>query len=310
VALISIVSGCLNEGANVEELYRRIQAVFDNELPDDSFELIFIDNASTDDTETYLRKLAAEDGRVKVIFNTRNFGHIRPGMHAVYQARGDAIIGMASDLEDPPELISEFVRRWRIGYRIVLGQKESSEESRLFFTIRRLYYSMLNKLSEVPLVENATGFGLYDRQVITHIKAIDDPYPYFRGMLCDLGYAISLVQYRKPQRKRGFSKNNLYTLWDMAMLGMTSFSKIPLRLATITGLITALGSILVGLFYLVYKIVFWGEFQLGTAPLAIGMYFLGAVQLIFLGIIGEYVGAIHTQVLRRPLVIERERLNF
>ncbi len=310
MALISIVSGCLNEGANVEELYRRIQAVFDNELPDDSFELIFIDNASTDDTETYLRKLAAEDGRVKVIFNTRNFGHIRPGMHAVYQARGDAIIGMASDLEDPPELISEFVRRWRIGYRIVLGQKESSEESRLFFTIRRLYYSMLNKLSEVPLVENATGFGLYDRQVITHIKAIDDPYPYFRGMLCDLGYAISLVQYRKPQRKRGFSKNNLYTLWDMAMLGMTSFSKIPLRLATITGLITALGSILVGLFYLVYKIVFWGEFQLGTAPLAIGMYFLGAVQLIFLGIIGEYVGAIHTQVLRRPLVIERERLNF
>ena len=310
MALFSIVSGCLNEGANVEELYRRIVAVFENELPDESFELIFIDNASTDDTETYLRKLAAEDRRVKVIFNTRNFGHLRPGMHAMYQAQGDAVIGMASDLEDPPELIAEFIRRWRTGYPIVLGQKESSEESPIFFMIRSVYYSVLNKLSEVPLVENATGFGLYDRKVVNDIKSINDPYPYFRGMLCELGYKISLVQYRKPQRKRGFSKNNLYTLWDMAMLGMTSFSKVPLRLATFIGLITALGSSLVGCFYLIYKLIFWSEFQLGTAPLAVGFFFLGAVQLIFLGILGEYVGAIYTQVLRRPLTIERERLNF
>jgi len=310
MAFISVVSGCLNEGANVEELYRRIRAVFDKELPDDSFELIFIDNASTDDTETYLRKLAAEDYRVKVIFNTRNFGHIRPGVHAMYQAQGDAIIGMASDLEDPPELISEFVRRWRAGYRIVLGQKESSEESRLFFRVRKIYYSLLNKLSEITLIENATGFGLYDRKVVNEVKKIDDPYPYFRGLLCEIGYPISLVQYRKPQRKRGFSKNNFYTLWDMAMLGITSFSKLPLRLATFLGLASALVSLFVGAFYLMYKLAFWNDFQLGTAPLAIGVFFLGSVQLIFLGVLGEYVGAVYTQVAKRPLVIERDRINF
>lgn len=310
MAHISIVSGCMNEGANVEELYHRIRDVFDNELLSDTFELILIDNASTDDTEMYLRKIAAEDPRVKVIFNTRNFGHVKPGMYAAYQATGDAIIGMASDLEDPPELIKEFVKRWRNGYRIVLGQKESSEESRIFFAVRRLYYWGLNKLSDVPLVENATGFGLYDRKVIDEIKAIGDVYPYFRGLLCELGYPIALVRYRKPQRKRGFSKNNFYTLWDMAMLGVTSFSKIPLRLATFTGIITAFLSALVGVFYFVYKLFFWDEFQLGTAPLTVGIFFLSAIQLTFLGILGEYVGAIHTQILRRPLAVERERLNF
>ena len=310
MALISIVSGCLNEGANVEELYRRIRAVFDNELPDDSFELIFIDNASNDNTETYLRKLAAEDRRVKVIFNTRNFGHVRSGPYATYQATGDAIIGIASDLEDPPELISDFVKRWRNGFRIVLGQKESSEESAAFFAVRRFYYSLLNRLSDVRLIENATGFGLYDRKVIEDIKAMGDSYPYFRGLLCELGYPISLVQYKKPSRIRGFSKNNLYSLWDLAMLGMTSFSKIPLRIATFVGLFGAAGSALVGIAYLIYKILYWNEFQIGTAPLTVGMFFLGAIQLTFIGVIGEYVGAIHTQVMRRPLVVERERLNF
>ena len=310
MALISIVSGCLNEGQNVEELYRRIRHVFETDLPDDTFELIFIDNASTDDTEAYLRKLASEDKRVKVILNTRNFGHIRPGPYAAYQSTGDAVIGMASDLEDPPELITEFVKRWRSGYRIVLGQKESSEESAVFFAVRRLYYAILNKLSDVKLVENATGFGLYDRKVIDDIKAIGDPYPYFRGLLCELGYPISLVQYRKPQRKRGFSKNNFYTLWDLAMLGMTSFSKIPLRLAIFFGFLTAASSMIIGFGYLIYKILFWNQFQLGAAPMTIGMFFLGSVQLIFIGIIGEYVGAIHTQVTRRPLVVERDRLNF
>jgi glycosyltransferase involved in cell wall biosynthesis len=217
---------------------------------------------------------------------------------------------MASDLQDPPELIPEFVKRWRDGYRIVLAQKTSSEESVVFFTIRRLYYWLLNKLSDVKLVENATGFGLYDRKVVDQIKAIGDPYPYFRGLLCELGHPISLVPFKQPLRKRGFSKNNLYTLWDFAMLGMTSFSKIPLRIATFAGICTAIGSGLTGLAYLIYKILFWDEFQLGTAPLTVGMFFLAAIQLIFIGVIGEYVGAIHTQVMRRPLVIERERLNF
>jgi glycosyltransferase involved in cell wall biosynthesis len=310
MALISIVSGCLNEGPNVEELYRRIDQVFEAEMPNDSFELIFIDNASTDDTEDYLRKLAARDHRVKVIFNTRNFGHVRSGSYALFQSTGDAVIGMASDLQDPPELIPEFIRRWREGYKIVLAQKTSSDESAVFFAVRRLYYWCLNKLSDVKLVENATGFGIYDRKVIDQVKSLNDPYPYFRGLLCELGYTISLVQFKQPLRKRGFSKNNFYTLWDFAMLGMTSFSKIPLRIATFTGICTAIGSGLTGLAYLVYKILFWDEFQLGTAPLTVGMFFLGAVQLIFIGVIGEYVGAIHTQIMRRPLIIERERLNF
>jgi glycosyltransferase involved in cell wall biosynthesis len=310
MALISIVSGCLNEGPNVEELYRRIRHVFDTELPNDTFELIFIDNASSDDTEEHLRKLAANDTRVKLIFNTRNFGHVRSGPYGIYQATGDAIVGIASDLQDPPELIPEFIARWRNGHPIVLAQKSSSDESAIFFAVRKLYYRILNKLSDVKLIENATGFGLYDRKVIDQIKKIADPYPYFRGLLCELGHSISLVPFRQPLRKRGFSKNNFYTLWDFAMLGMTSFSKVPLRIATFVGIIVAIGSALVGAGYLVYKLFFWQEFQVGTAPMTIGVFFLGSVQLIFIGVIGEYVGAIHTQILRRPLVIERERVNF
>jgi glycosyltransferase involved in cell wall biosynthesis len=310
MALFSIVSGCFNEGANVQELYERICKIFARDLPDDEFELIYIDNASTDDTELHLRKLASNDKRVKVIFNTRNFGHIRPGPYAALQAKGDAIIGMASDLQDPPELIPSFIANWRKGYKISLGQKQQSEETKLFFSIRKLYYKTLNSLSDIKLIENATGFGLYDRQVIEDIRAINDPNPYFRGLLCELGYPIAIVPYKQPNRKRGFSKNNLYTLWDMAMLGMTSHSKVPLRVATIAGLITALISFLTGFGYLIYKLLFWEDFQLGLAPLTIGIFFISSIQLIFIGIIGEYIGAIHTFVAKRPLVIERDRINF
>jgi glycosyltransferase involved in cell wall biosynthesis len=310
MALISIISGCLNEGQNVEELYRRIRRIFETELPDDSFELIFIDNASTDDTEAYLRRIASEDSRVKVIFNTRNFGHIRPFPHAAFQTRGDAVIGMASDLEDPPELIPKFVAHWKNGFKIALGQKTSSEESFAFFTVRKIYYRVLNKLSDVQLVENSTGFGIYDRKVIEILRSVNDPYPYFRGFLSELGYSIALVTYKKPIRKRGFSKNNFYTLWDLAMLGMTAHSKIPLRLATLAGLFTSFVSLMLAAGYFGYKLLFWNEFQLGMAPLIIGMFLISAVQLTFVGVIGEYVGAIHTQMMRRPLVVERERLNF
>ncbi|HEY2384971.1 MAG TPA: glycosyltransferase, partial [Terriglobia bacterium] len=226
------------------------------------------------------------------------------------QATGEAIIAMASDLQDPPEMIPEFVAKWEEGYKIVLAQKTNSKESRLFFLIRKLYYDLIQRLSEIDLVKNATGFGLYDRRVIDDVRQIADPYPYFRGLICDLGYERALIPFTQPARTRGFTKNNIYTLYDMAMLGITNHSKVPLRIATFAGFCIGSLSFVVAMFYLIYRLLFWNSFQLGTAPLVIGLFFFGALQLLFVGILGEYVGSIHTQVLKRPVVIERERVNF
>jgi hypothetical protein len=217
---------------------------------------------------------------------------------------------MASDLEDPPEMLPEFVQRWEAGPKIVLAQKVSSEEFLLFHLIRKMYYSLVTKLSDVPLVKDITGFGLYDRRVVEDIRAIGDPYPYFRGMICDLGYERSLVPFRKPMRKRGITSNNFYTLYDLAMLGITNHSKVPLRLAVFAGCGVGAISFLVALCYLVYKLLYWDRFQAGAAPIVLGIFFLGSVQLFFIGILGEYIGSIHTQVLKRPPVTERERINF
>ncbi len=308
--LLSVVTGCYNEEENVRELYERVKRVFTEELKDYDFEMILIDNSSKDKTVEVLREICREDKRVKVIVNNRNFGHIRSGYHAIFQATGDAIIAMASDLQDPPEMIPQFVRKWEEGYKIALAQKTDSEESPIFFLIRKTYYNIANRLSEIPLVKNVTGFGIYDRCVIEDIRKINDPYPYFRGLICDLGYEQALIPFNQPARKRGFTKNNFYTLYDLAMLGITNHSKVPLRLATFSGFCISAFSFLVGLVYLVYKLLFWSQFQAGTAPVVIGLFFFGAVQLFFIGIIGEYIGAIHTQVLRRPPVIEKERINF
>lgn len=310
MTLLSIVSGCFNEEDNVVELYDGICKVFGNELAEYSFELIFIDNASTDHTAERLKMIARTDRRVKVIVNTRNFGHIRSGYHALLQAKGEAVIGMASDLQDPPEMIPQFVRKWEEGFKVVLAQKVNTEETFLFSFIRKSYYAVISRLSEIELVRDATGFGLYDQQVIADIRKIDDPYPYFRGLICDLGYERALIPFTQPTRKRGLTKNNLYTLWDLAMLGITNHSKVPLRLATFAGFIVGAASFFVAFAYLVYKLIFWSSFQTGTAPLVIGMFFIGAIQLIFIGLLGEYIGSIHTQVLHRPLVIEKERINF
>ena len=272
--------------------------------------LLFIDNASTDGTQAELRQLAVEDSRVGVILNQRNFGHVRSPYHGLLQAPGDAVIVMAADLQDPPELIPEFIRKWREGYPVVLGQKVNSEESWLFFTVRRAYYKLVKRLADVDLVENATGFGLYDRQVIEQLRALDEPYPYVRGLVCDLGYPIARVPYEQPKRKRGITKNNFYTLYDVAMLGITSHSKVPLRLATMIGFAASALSFAVGLAYLVYKLVFWERFALGMAPVVIGLFFFASVQLFFIGILGEYLGSIHTKVTKRPLVVEKERIGF
>ncbi len=310
VKFLSVVSGCYNEEENIRELYERITRVFAEELLEYSYELILIDNCSQDKTVEVLRGICREDVRVKVIVNNRNFGHIRSGYHAIFQAKGDAIIAMASDLQDPPEMIAQFVRKWEAGFKIALAQKTASEESPLFFFVRKAYYNLVNRLSDIPLVKNVTGFGIYDRCVIEEIRKIGDPYPYFRGLICDLGYEQALIPFKQPVRKRGFTKNNFYTLYDMAMLGFVNHSKVPLRLAIFTGFFVGAASFLFGMAYLVYKLLFWSRFQAGTAPVVIGLFFLGAVQLFFIGMIGEYVGAIHTQVLRRPPVIEKERINF
>lgn len=307
--LISIVTPCYNEEDNVEEVYRRIKGLFAS-LGKYRYEHIFIDNASTDHTVEILRRLAAEDKNVKVIVNSRNYGHIRSPYHGFLQTRGDAAIPFVADLQDPIQLIPQFLEQWEAGHKIVMGIKTRSRESPLMFVIRRCYYWLASYLSEIELTNNFYGFGLYDRRVIEILKNIDDPYPYFRGLIADIGLSPVKLEYTQPRRERGITKNNFYILYDLAMLGITNHSKVPLRLATFTGFCLGTLSLLVALIYFAYKLIFWDNFQVGIAPLVIGIFFFSAVQLFFTGILGEYIGAIHTQVLKRPLVIERERINF
>jgi glycosyltransferase involved in cell wall biosynthesis len=303
------LSPCFNEADNVGPLYERIVGVF-AKLPGYRHELVFIDNASTDETVVKIKAIAALDENVKLIVNNRNFGHIRSPLHAFYQLKGDAIIVIASDLQDPPELIPEYIEKWAAGYKVVIGVKPKSREAFLMSRLRKGYYALVGRISDVPLIPNYTGFGLYDREVVETVRAIDDRYPYFRGLIADLGYPRAEIEFVQPRRERGLTKNNLYTLYDMAMLGITNHSKVPLRIATFCGFGLSLFSLLIALSYLVAKLMFWDSFSLGTAPLVIGVFFLGAVQLFFVGILGEYIGAIHTQVHKRPLVTEKERVNF
>lgn len=307
--LISVVTPCFNEEENVELLYERIKAAFAS-VPRYRYEHVFIDNASTDGTVERVKAIAAKDPNVKLIINVRNFGHIRSPLHALYQTSGDAVITMASDLQDPPELIPEFLAKWEEGFKIAIAVKPKSRESRLMFSIRQLYYKGVGRISDIPLIENFTGFGLYDREVVEEVRATGDRYPYFRGLIADLGYSRAEIPFVQPRRARGITKNNFYTLYDLAMLGVTSHSKVPLRLATMAGFLLGFVSLFIALAYLVAKLVFWDSFALGMAPVIIGMFFLGSVQLFFIGILGEYIGAIHTQVTKRPLVIEKERVNF
>lgn len=309
MALISVVAPCFNEEANVDELHERIVAVFER-YPQHALELLFIDNASSDGTAARLRDIAARDPRVKVILNARNFGHVRSPMHAVLAATGDAVVPMASDLQDPPEMLAAFIDGWDRGYKKVVAVKPVAKDRSLTFGLRRLYYTTLNRISEIPLIDNFTGFGLYDRSVVDYIRKLDDPYPYFRGLVSEVGYDTLVVEFAQPRRLRGVSKNNFYTLYDIAMLGITNHSKLPLRVATMGGFAMSALSFLVALAYFVYKLVNWYAFEVGQAPLVIGLFFLFSVQLFFIGLLGEYVLAIHRQVLHRPLVVEKERINF
>lgn len=305
---ISIVTPCYNETDNVEELYTRVAEVM-SRLPY-SYEHIYIDNNSTDGTVPKLRNLALKDIRVKLIINTRNFGHIRSPYHAILQASGNACICIASDLQDPPEMIETFLEKWEQGFKIVLAVKPKSDESHLKFFLRRIYYRLISKISEVPLVQNTTGAGLYDSSVIEILRRVDDPYPYFRGLLSEIGYPIAEIPFHQPSRKKGLSKNNLYSLYDLAMLGIAKHSKVPLRLMTIAGLAVSCISFLSAGLVLVLKLLYWNSFQLGVAPTLIAIFFFGAVQVFFLGVLGEYVGIILTHVRKLPLVVEAERVNF
>jgi glycosyltransferase involved in cell wall biosynthesis len=306
---ISIVTPCYNEEDNVERVYEKVKDIFVG-LPDFHYEHIFIDNASKDKTVSILKDIAKRDKNVKLIVNTRNFGHIRSPFYGLLQSSGDAAILLCADLQDPPSLIVDFITKWREGYKVVLGVKKKSEESSAMFAIRKIYYNIIHNISEIELTKNYTGFGLYDKQVIEILRLIDDPYPYFRGLISDIGFDSAKIEYIQPSRKRGITKNNFYTLYDMAMLGITNHSKIPLRVATMLGFVLSLLSLTAAFLFFVAKLLFWNKFSLGIAPLVVGLFFFSSVQLFFLGILGEYIGSIHTQVLKRPLVIEKERVNF
>ncbi|MDQ7824270.1 MAG: glycosyltransferase family 2 protein [Candidatus Eremiobacteraeota bacterium] len=307
--LISVFTPCYNEQDNVESIYRTVKEIFQS-MPQYRYEHVFIDNASRDRTVEILKDLARNDRSVKVIVNTRNFGHIRSPYHGLLQCSGDAVIYMVADFQDPPELMPEFLKKWEEGARIVIGVKEKSKESPVMFAVRRLYYSLIGKLSEIELIKNFSTYALYDKEVLEVLKKINDPFPYLRGLICDLGFSRAEVKYTQNRRERGITSNNFYTLYDNAMLGITNHSKVPLRIATFSGFVLSIVCLLAGLGYLVYKLIRWNDFQLGLAPMIIGLFLFSSMQLFFTGILGEYIGAIHTQVLKRPLVIEKERINF
>ncbi len=306
---ISIITPCFNEEGNVAELYTRVRAVMAT-LGRYRYEHIFIDNCSTDATVEALKRIATADTNVKVIVNARNFGHIRSPHHALLQTTGDAVIGLVADLQDPPEMIPDLIREWEDGYAMVLCVKRSSAENPLMFRLRKKYYKLVNQVSSIETFENFTGFGLYDRKVIEIVRKLEDPYPYFRGMMAEIGLPHKKILYDQPVRKRGITKNNFYTLYDLAMLGITNLSKVPLRLVTFSGFACAALCIMVALAYFIYKLLFWDRFSVGMAPLVIGIFFFSSIQLLSMGILGEYIGSIHTQVQKRPLVVEKERLNF
>lgn len=307
--LISVVTACFNEEDNVQQMYEAVRDQF-AKLPQYRYEHIFIDNCSTDATQRILRALASADPTVKAIFNNRNFGPVRSPMHGMLAARGEAVIGISCDFQDPPELIPELIARWERGARTVLCVKPASEESGLMFAVRSAYYRLLGRLSEIEILPHATGFGIFDRSVMEALRELNDPYPFFRGLLAEVGASVEQLPFHQPKRARGQSKISFLALVDVALLGLVNHTRAPLRLAMLSGFCIAGLSALVGFGYLIAKLMFWDSFSLGVAPIVTGFFLLSAVQLIFIGIVGEYVGAIYTQVKGRPLVFERERLNF
>jgi dolichol-phosphate mannosyltransferase len=307
---IGIICPTFNEEQNILELYKRIIDAISPLENNYKFSFLFIDNCSSDQTVILIKQLIAVDPRVRLIVNNRNFGHIRSPYWGIVNAGGDATIYLASDLQDPPEHISQFIHEWERGWKVVLATKPKSSTNYFTHQLRRNYYKFLDWISEVEIVKDATGFGLYDAQVIAELNKINDPYPYLRGLVCELGFPIKKVEFEQPARARGISKNNFYTLYDIALLGIVSHSVLPLRFASMIGFIMAIFSFFAGIVYLILKLISWNDFSVGLAPLVVGVFFLLGVILIFIGLLGEYVASIHTYVKKRPIVVEKERVNF
>jgi len=307
---ISIVSSCYNEEKNLPDFYQRCKQVLDK-FPDYEYEFVVADNLSTDDSRAVLRRLAMADNKFKVILNSNNFGHIRSPFNAFLAATGDAVMTLCSDLQEPPEVIEQFIREWENGYKVVIGVRSGTKANVLVEQLRRLYYKLLAQMSGgEQIIPCFTGFGLYDRQFVEAVKLYHEPYPYFRGLVGEIGLKRLEVPFVQDKRRYGKTHNNLFTLYDMAMTGLVNHTKLPLRLAVLAGTLIGVCSFLAALVYFVLKLIWWNTFSLGLAPMVIGMFFLSGVQLLFVGIIGEYLGAIWTQVKNRPLVIEEERINF
>ena len=305
---ISIVTPTFNEEQNIKKLCLGIKENMEKLNID--YEHIVIDNCSTDKTITNLKEICSKDKNVKVIINKKNFGHIKSPFYGILQSTGDACILMASDFQDPLELIPIYVKKWQSGSKIILGKKITSDENSLIFSIRKFFYKFLNKISETKLTENTTGSGIFDKSIINQLKDIKDPYPYLRGLLSELGEEISVVEFNQPKRQAGITKNNIFTLYDIGMLGIIKHSRAPLRFVTFLGFVLSFFSLLTALIYFIYKLIFWNTFDLGIAPLIIGIFGFASIQVLLLGIIGEYVGILLIHIRNLPLVQEKERINF
>lgn len=307
---ISVVIPCFNEEENVVPMSEAVIEIFNKELPDYDYEIIFIDNDSQDKTRELLRGLCEKNPKIKAIFNAKNFGQFKSPYYGLLQVTGDCGILVAADFQDPVEMIPKFVKEWENGYKIVSGIKTSSKENKIMYFLRTCYYKMIKKLSDVEQIEHFTGFGLYDKKFIQVLRDLDDPTPFLRGIVAELGYRRKDIPYEQPKRKAGKSSNNFYRLYDAAMLSITSYTKAGLRLATFFGCICSFISMAIAIIYLVLKLIYWDRFIAGTAPILIGMFVLGSIQLFFIGLLGEYILTINSRVMKRPLVVEEERINF
>ena len=307
---VSILVPTYNEEENVKPLSEAIIREFETELPQYEYEIIFIDNDSQDNTRKLLRELCNDNPNIKAILNAKNFGQFNSPYYGLLQSTGDCTILLCADFQDPIEMISQFVHEWEKGYKIVIGQKTTSKENRFMYFLRSCYYKVIKRFSDVEQIEHYTGFGLYDHEFIKVLKELDDPTPFLRGIVAELGFRRKDIPYEQQKRRAGKTSNNFLKLYDAAMLSFTSYTKIGLRVSTFIGFGVAMLSFLIALVYLILKIVFWETFVAGTAPILIGMFFLGAVQLIFMGLMGEYILSINQRVMKRPLVIEEERINF
>lgn len=308
--IISIMIPTYNEEENVDLLYEAIKNEFKYNLEKYKYEILFIDNKSKDNTREKIRNICSKDKNVKAIFNTQNFGQFNSPYYGLINTSGDCTISICADFQDPIEMIHKFVHEWENGYKIVVGIKTKSRESKIVYFFRSVYYKLIRRFSEVEQIEHFTGFGLYDKDFIKVLRELKDPEPYMRGIVAELGYERKEIEYEQPKRLYGKSKNNFYRLYDAAMLGITSYTKIGMHIATMIGFTMTIICILIAIIYLIYKLILWEQFLIGVAPIIIGMFFIGGIQLFFIGLVGEYIANINARIMNRPLVVEEERINF